>query len=69
MPTYRVCFAVKTDPPLPVPLLEDIIEAQSEYRAIQQARFRIQYYVPEENEVTEFALELHDIIDVREEAA
>ena len=50
-------------------MLEDITEAESEYRAMQQARFRIQYYVPEEYEVKEFALELHDIIDVREEAA
>ena len=69
MPTYRVCFAVKTDPTLSVPLIEAITEAESEYRAMKQAQFRIQYYVPEVYNISTFELELHNIIDVREEAS
>ena len=66
MAQYRVCFEVKTDPPLSVPLIEDITEAENEERAIKQARFRIQYSVPGMYDITAFALELHDVAEMGE---
>ena len=66
MAQYRVCFEVKTDPSLTVPLVEDITEAENEESAMAQARFRIQYYVPEVYDITAFALELHDVAEMAE---
>ena len=64
MPKCRVCFEVKKDLPLSVPLIEDITEAEHEERAIAQARVRIQYSVPEVYDITEFALEFHDVAEM-----
>jgi len=49
--------------------MEAIIKAESPENAIEESRFIIRCQVPEMYDITEFALALHHIIDVREEAA